>query len=73
MRHIVEAPLVVADLAGSSPNVCYELGIADAFGVPVVRFTDDAASLPFDARPDRTIELADTSGAIEVLAYGSLS
>ena len=67
VRRIVEADLVVADLSGANPNVYYELGIADSFRIPVVRFVDEASRLPFDAKPDRTIELADTDGSIEVL------
>lgn len=68
VEHIHDAPFVVADLTGHNPNVFYELGLADAFNKPVIRFVDDPDALPFDAAGERTIPLPDLDGNVEVNA-----
>ena len=55
---ITSAKLIVADLVDPNPNVYYELGIAESFGMPIIRFGGKAAeALPFDVRDMRTISL----------------
>jgi hypothetical protein len=48
---IQSADCVVADVSGSNPNVFYEVGLAHAFGKPVIFLTqDDPALAPVDVR-----------------------
>jgi nucleoside 2-deoxyribosyltransferase len=48
---ILSADCVIADVSGSNPNVFYEVGLAHAFGKPVIFLTqDDPASAPVDIR-----------------------
>jgi hypothetical protein len=60
--HILTSKVVIVDLAGLNPNVLYEMGIADSFGIPTVRLSDDPDSLPFDARDHNAIELVSAEG-----------
>ena len=55
IQHIVEDPLVIADLTGPNANVFYELAIRHAFRMPVVQIIDAAESIPFDVAASRTI------------------
>ncbi|MEO1060694.1 MAG: hypothetical protein AAFZ07_04700 [Actinomycetota bacterium] len=49
VQAIVEARVVVADLIDENGNVYYELGVAEAFHKPLVRFGDPSAGpIPFD-------------------------
>jgi len=41
-RSIREARLVIADVTGSNPNVLHEVGLAQAFGKPLVLLTQEA-------------------------------
>jgi hypothetical protein len=48
---IVEADLILADVSSNNPNVFYEIGLAHAFGKPVIFQTqDDPAMAPVDIR-----------------------
>jgi len=48
---IIEADVILADVTSANPNVLYEIGLAHAFGKPVVFLTqDDPASAPVDVR-----------------------
>ena len=55
IQHIVEDPLVIADLTGPNANVFYELAIRHAFRMPVVQIIDAAEPIPFDVAASRTI------------------
>lgn len=41
LRAIREARLVIADVTGSNPNVLHEVGLAQAFGKPIVLLTQE--------------------------------
>lgn len=59
LKDIVQAinacDLIIADLSDSNPNVYYELGLAHAFGKPVILLTQEMGDLPFDLRSYRVI------------------
>lgn len=59
LKDIIQAirtcDLIVADLSDSNPNVYYELGLAHAFGKPVILLTQEMGDLPFDLRSYRVI------------------
>lgn len=54
VRHLLEDPLVIADVSGGNPNVMYELGIRHATGRPTIHL-GEYAQLPFDISVYRTI------------------
>lgn len=48
---IQSADCIIADVSGSNPNVFYEVGLAHAFGKPVIFLTqDDPSKTPVDIR-----------------------
>jgi hypothetical protein len=48
---IVEADVLLGDVTAGNPNVFYEIGLAHAFGKPVIFLTqDDPANAPVDVR-----------------------
>jgi hypothetical protein len=54
---ISKSVAVIADLSESRPNVCYEIGLADAFGKPVIQICSTPKDqLPFDLRNNLTIQ-----------------
>lgn len=53
INRLIEAPLVVCDLSGLNPNVLYELGIRQSFGLPVVLIKDEKTRDIFDIAPIR--------------------
>ena len=55
IQHIVDDPLVVADLTGSNPNVFYELAIRHAIRKPLVQVIQKGDKIPFDVAGMRTI------------------
>jgi hypothetical protein len=57
IRHLIEAPLVVADLTGNNPNVYYELALRHAAAKPLIQLIEEGSALPFDIAGMRTIEL----------------
>ncbi len=58
VEEITTARLIIADLVDPNPNVYYELGIAESFRKPIIRFGGrEAEALPFDVRDMRTIAL----------------
>lgn len=52
---IRDAALIVADLSTANPNVYYELGLAHAFGKPVILLAQDINEVPFDLRSYRVV------------------
>lgn len=57
IQHIVDDPLVVADLSGRNPNVFYELAIRHAIRKPFVQLIDSQEQIPFDVAGTRTIQI----------------
>jgi len=55
IQHIVDDPLVVADLTGWNPNVFYELAIRHALRKPLVQMIKRGEQIPFDVAGTRTI------------------
>ena len=47
-QNIQRARFIVADMTGRNPNVFYELGLAHAFGKPVILITQHKDYVPFD-------------------------
>lgn len=56
LNQIVKADMVVCDLSSKNPNVMYELGIRQAFNLPVVLMKDLATNRVFDTSSLRDIE-----------------
>jgi hypothetical protein len=67
VRRIVDSTVIVADLTGGNANVFYELGIAHAFGRPVILLVKSVNAVPFDVHSERMIVIgdADVIGASE--------
>jgi hypothetical protein len=55
IQHIVDDPLVVADLTGWNPNVFYELAIRHALRKPLVQMIKRGEQIPFDVAGTRTV------------------
>jgi hypothetical protein len=55
IRHLVEDPLVVADLTERNPNVFYELAVRHAARLAVVLMIEANELIPFDVADARTI------------------
>ena len=55
IQHIIEDPLVVADLSGKNPNVYYELALRHAIKRPLIQLISKGEPLPFDVAGMRTI------------------
>ena len=52
---IHRAKVVIADLTGQNPNVCYEVGIAHEHGTPTLLLTQSLEDVPFDLRHRRVL------------------
>ena len=57
IRHVVDDPLVIADLTGQNPNVFYELAIRHATRKPLIQIINKVEDIPFDVGSMRTIEV----------------
>jgi hypothetical protein len=57
IQHIVDDPLVIADLTGHNPNVFYELALRHALKKPVVQIIQTGDPIPFDVAPSRMIQV----------------
>lgn len=57
IQHVVDDPLVIADLTGWNPNVFYELSLRHALKKPVVQIIHATESIPFDIAASRTIHV----------------
>lgn len=55
IQHIVNDPLVVADLTGRNPNVFYELALRHALRSPLVQIIQAGEQIPFDVAGMSTI------------------
>lgn len=49
-EEVKAATLIIAELTGSNPNVMYELGIADAMGIPTLLLSQNIEQVPADLR-----------------------
>jgi hypothetical protein len=54
VRHLIDDPLVIADLTDLNPNVMYELAVRHATGRPFLQIIRKGQSIPFDIVPIRT-------------------
>ena len=57
IQHIIDDPMVVADLTGRNPNVFYELALRHALRKPYVQIIEQGERIPFDVAAIRTIEV----------------
>lgn len=57
IQHILDAPIVIADLTGGNPNVFYELAIRHLIRKPYVQIIHAGERIPFDVAGLRTIEV----------------
>jgi hypothetical protein len=57
IQHIIDDPMVVADLTGRNPNVFYELAVRHALRRPYVQLIQRGERIPFDVAGVRTIEV----------------
>ncbi|GAH58372.1 unnamed protein product, partial [marine sediment metagenome] len=57
IQHVIEDPLVIADLTGYNPNVFYELAIRHAIKKPFIQIIDKGETIPFDIILTRTISM----------------
>src|SRR5208282_587041 len=57
IQHLMDDPLVIADLTDSNPNVFYELAVRHAVRKPVVQLIDYRSVIPFDVAVQRTIKV----------------
>lgn len=57
IHHLVEDPMVIADLTERNPNVYYELAVRHATGKPFVQIIEQGEPIPFDIASVRTIEI----------------
>ncbi len=55
IQHVVNDPLVVADLTETNPNVFYELAIRHAIRKPLVQIIKKGERIPFDVAGLRTV------------------
>jgi hypothetical protein len=57
IQHLMDDPLVIADLTDFNPNVFYELAVRHAVRKPVVQLIDHKVAIPFDVAVQRTIKV----------------
>lgn len=57
IQHIVDDPLIIADLTGRNPNVFYELAIRHAIRKPLVQIIQKGEKMPFDVAGMRTVNV----------------
>jgi HNH endonuclease len=56
LRNILEADMAICDLSSKNPNVFYELGIRQAFNLPVTLIKDGITERIFDIQGFRDVE-----------------
>ena len=64
---INHSAVVVCDLTGRNENVFYELGIAHAWGKPVIPITQNANDVPFDLRHHRYLTYLNNKEGLGIL------
>jgi len=57
IQHILDDPLVVADLTERNPNVFYELALRHAVRKPLIQIIDKNEEIPFDVAGMRSIPI----------------
>jgi hypothetical protein len=57
IQHIIDDPIVIADLTGKNPNVFYELAIRHAIRKPYAQIVEAGELIPFDVAGLRTIDI----------------
>jgi len=57
IQHVVEDPLVIADLTGWNPNVFYEIALRHAMKKPIVQLINATEKIPFDVAASRTVHV----------------
>lgn len=60
IKHIISSEMAICDLSSRNPNVLYELGIRQAFNLPVTLIKDKITSRIFDIQGFRDIEYDET-------------
>ena len=55
IQHVVDDPLVVADLTERNPNVFYELAVRHAIRKPFIQIISRGENIPFDVAATRTV------------------
>jgi hypothetical protein len=70
IQHIVDSPLVIADLTERNPNVFYELALRHAIRKPLVQMIQKGEVIPFDVAATRIIQfnLQDLDSAAQAKA-----
>lgn len=69
LKKILKAPMAVCDLSSLNPNVMFELGIRQAFDMPVVLIQEKGTKRVFDLAPIKTIEYPKGMVYHEVIAF----
>ncbi len=57
IQHVIDDPLVIADLTDRNPNVFYELAIRHALRKPLIQIIKRGEQIPFDVAGTRTIQV----------------
>lgn len=60
LASIIHSEMAICDLSGKNPNVLYELGIRQAFDLPVTLIKDEKTDRIFDIQGIRDIEYNDS-------------
>jgi hypothetical protein len=66
VQHLLSAEMCICDLSSKNPNVLYELGIRQAFNLPVCLIKDDVTSRIFDIQGFRDCEYSSSLRIDEV-------
>jgi nucleoside 2-deoxyribosyltransferase len=66
---LLSSDFSLAEISDARPNVMYEIGLAHAFGKPVIMFTnqENISELPFDIKNERVFLYNDFAEVGEVL------